>query len=304
MTIRDIVTLYTISLIAACASTAESSFLLYPARQVVHDAGFPSVLGPAQIEPARNPDAEAIAHLEQGAFFKRHFNGAQVYGQASFSREGPAFGDSIHFFEEHAVVASLDKPAVDAIFIESFRSSAWSGSDGGRAIMITTGVSRRHGDVNEKSLILAGLDQTEAAGRLSSAEWVTDDGRVAAYGEIQAVVEKQGRKFLTIDFGEWITEEECRRRVRAGSLDLDEADCEVDSLRYDNQNPTLREFAVADDVEILIAHPSRPAQIMAWHEFAELQHVRADDKRELWDGLWRIFRRGNTVERIEWIYTP
>jgi hypothetical protein len=148
------------------------------------------------------------------------------------------------------------------------------------------------------------LDQTEAAGRLSSAEWVTDDGRVAAYGEIQAVVEKQGRKFLTIDFGEWITEEECRRRVRAGSLDLDEADCEVDSLRYDNHNPTLREFAVADDVEIVIEHPSRPAQIMAWHEFAELQHVRSDDTRELWDGLWRILRRGNTVERIEWTYTP
>lgn len=69
MTIRDIVTLYTISLIAACASTAESSFLLYPARQVVHDAGFPSVLGPAQIEPARNPDAEAIAHLDARCLF-------------------------------------------------------------------------------------------------------------------------------------------------------------------------------------------------------------------------------------------
>jgi hypothetical protein len=87
-------------------------------------------------------------------------------------------------------------------------------------------------------------------------------------------------------------------------LDLDEADCEVDSLRYVNQNPELREFTVADDVQIAIVHPSRPTKMMSWEQFVKMERTRAEDMRELWDGLWKIYRRGEMVKRIEWVYTP
>jgi hypothetical protein len=140
--------------------------------------------------------------------------------------------------------------------------------------------------------------------KLSSAESVTTDGRIDAYGTIDDVGEKNGHRYLNIDYGEWISEEECRRRVEAGTLDLDENDCEVDSLRYADQNPKLGRFGVADDAQISILRPSLPIKSMTWDQFAEMWRTRTESTRELWDGIWHIYRRGDLVDRIEWVYTP
>jgi hypothetical protein len=146
---------------------------------------------------------------------------------------------------------------------------------------------------------------TKEAEPLSSAERLAEDGRIEAFGHITALGAKDGHRYLSIDYGEWISEPECRRRVAAGTLtDLDESDCEVDALRYVNQNPRVREFEVAQDVEISIQRPSAPPRPMSWEGLSKLFRDRNEQTRELWDGLWRIGRRGKQVERIDWVYTP
>jgi len=44
--------------------------------------------------------------------------------------------------------------------------------------------------------------------------------------------------------------------------------------------------------------------MMTWDEFVKMQRTRPEDARELWGGPWQIQRRGNIVERIEWVYMP
>ncbi len=149
-----------------------------------------------------------------------------------------------------------------------------------------------------------GAEHTAPADKLSSAESVTAAGRIAVYGTIDDVGEKDGHRFLSIDFGEWITEEECRHRVEGGTLVLGESDCEVDPLRYADQNPKLRRFGVADDAQIRIPRPSLPTKSMTWGQFAEMWRARTESTRELWDGIWHIYWRGDLIDRIEWVYTP
>jgi hypothetical protein len=142
-----------------------------------------------------------------------------------------------------------------------------------------------------------------ARDQLSNAEWMTDDGRVATYGYIKSLGVKDGKRALRIDYAEWLTEDECRRRVRSGTLKWAEDDCETE-VRIVNDNPHVRNFTVSLGVEITCQYPDQPAKRLSWEQFTEIWHKRSKGTRELREGLWKIERRDNVVERIEWIWLP
>jgi len=137
----------------------------------------------------------------------------------------------------------------------------------------------------------------------SSEESAAGDGRVSAYGNIRDLGEKGGNRFLSIDYVEWISQEECKRRLKAGTLDPVETECDID-YHIVNESKRLRELGVADPVEILIQRPSRFPETMSWDELSRIWRFRDEEARELWDGLWQIRRRDGLVERIEWVYLP
>lgn len=189
----------------------------------------------------------------------------------------------IHFFDKHLRSIELGEFADPYAFVEGLRSAGWygGGAESVREIPIGTPLWK-FVSCRESSAVPAPNENEETTGStvsLSSAEWIAEDGRIAAYGEVKDVGEKERRRFLGIDYGTWISEEECKRGVAAGTLDMDESDCEVDSLRYVNQNPKVRKFAVAGDVEVVIPHPSRPTKMMTWGQFAKLWRARTDDPR-------------------------
>jgi len=43
---------------------------------------------------------------------------------------------------------------------------------------------------------------------------------------------------------------------------------------------------------------------MTWDQFADMLRARTESTRELWDGIWHIYRRGDLIDGIEWVYTP
>jgi len=136
-------------------------------------------------------------------------------------------------------------------------------------------------------------------------ERLAEDGRIEAFGHITALGTEGGHRYLSIDYGEWISESECRRRVAAGTLvGLDESDCEVDALRYVNENPRVRDFEVDPQVAIRIQRPSEAPQQTSWEALSRIFRDRTAETGELWDGLWLIGRRGKQIERIDWVYMP
>lgn len=161
------------------------------------------------------------------------------------------------------------------------------------------------GEMGSPQATTSGPSETKESEPLSSAERLAEDGRIEAFGDITALGTEDGRRTLSIDYGEWISESECRRRVAAGTLaGLDKSDCEIDALRYVNQNPQVRDFDVDQRVRITIQRPSAPPEQMSWEALSKIFRDRDGQTRELWDGLWRIGRRGRTIERIDWVYMP
>ena len=140
---------------------------------------------------------------------------------------------------------------------------------------------------------------------LASAERIDDDGSITAYGVITDLGIKEGKRFLRIDYVEWLSEEECERRVATGTVaDLTDSDCSIDSLRVVNQNPRVREFSVADPVRIRVMRTPQRTETLSWDALTGIFRARAAERRELWDGLWEVHRRGPLIERIDWLYQP
>ena len=283
--------------------------------QDLDNKGFLLEFGPPYDNGVRNVHSATITHPKRGTVFEFNFMIGMGYAAPFLTLRG-ADGDlsksfHLHFFDKNLRSMELDKFALPYAFIDGLGPADWYGVQAdttARKVPIGTPLWRfAHCRQSTNSPgANAANTRTGSGETLSSAESITSDGLITAYGEINDVGNKDGRRFLRIDYGEWISEKECKRRVNAGTLDLDEADCEVDSLRYVNQNPKLREFTVADDVQIAIPHPtpSRSNKMMSWEQFVKMERTRTEDMRELWDGLWKIYRRDKMVERIEWVYTP
>lgn len=280
--------------------------------QDMDNKGFLLEFGPPHYG-IRNVHSATITHSKRGTLFEFNLMFGMGYA-APFLTLRDADEElskpfHLHFFDKNLRSMELDKSALPYAFIDGLGPADWYGVQAdttARKIPIGTPLWRFARCTASTNTAGATTEnkQSGSTEKLSSAESIASDGQIAAYGDIKDVGNKEGRRFLSIDYGEWISEKECRRRVKAGKLDLDAAECEVDSLRYVNQNPKLREFTVADDVQIVILHPSRPTKMMSWNQFVKMERTRAEDTQELWDGLWKIYRRGKTIKRIEWTYTP
>ena len=302
---RYVTVLWAISLALSSAALGATCPFEKSVYEDVDGNGFRLEFGPPKVDVVNVVYSATITHPQRGTVFDFDFRYTVGHAVALLSRRDADDGSAtrrIHFFDKHLRSISLDDVAAPYAFVEGLGSADWyrGGAEIARRIPIGTPLWK-FTSCRESSAVPRQTGSTE---KLSSAEWVTKDGRIAAYGDIKGIGEKEGRRFLRIDYGEWISEKECRRRVAAGTLNMDESDCEVDSLRYVNQNPKVREFTVADDVEVVIPHPSRSTKTMTWDRFTEMRGGRSEDTRELWDGLWQIYRRDKTVERIEWAYTP
>ncbi len=283
--------------------------------QDLDNKGFLLEFGPPHDNGVRNVHSATITHPRRGTLFDFNLMFGMGYA-APFLTLRDADEElskpfHLHFFDKNLRSMELDKSALPYAFIDGLGPADWYGVQAdttARKIPIGTPLWRfvRCSESTNTPGANAANKRAGSTETLSSAESIASDGQITAYGEIKDVGNKDGRRFLSIDYGEWISEKECKRRVKAGSLNLDEADCEVDSLRYINQNPKLRQFTVADDVQIVIPHPSpsRPTKKMSWDQFVKMERTRSEDTRELWDGLWKIFRSGKIIKRIEWAYTP
>ena len=307
--------LWAISLTISFSAFGDACSLEKSVYQDLDSKGFLLKFGPPHDNGVRNVHSATISHPKRGTVFEFDFMIGMGYA-APFLTLRDADGElakpfHLHFFDKNLRSMELDKFALPYAFIDGLGPADWHGVQAdttARKIPIGTPLWRftRCSELTNTPGANTASKQAGATGKLSSAESITSDGWIAAYGDLKDVDNKDGRRFLSIDYGEWISEKECKRRVKAGTLGLDEADCDVDSLRYVNQNPKLREFTVADDVQIEISHPStsRPTKMMNWDQFVKMKRTRADNTRELWDGLWKIYRSGKIIKRIEWVYTP
>jgi len=298
--------LFATGLALPVAVLAQGCPLERSAYKDMNGRGFVLEFAPAPGDSATVLYTVTIKHPKRGILFDFDFSYSQGIGESLLTPRGGGNTEfhRIHFFDEK--LKSFDAEfAAPYAFVEGlgFADHYGKGELGSREPALGTPLWKfsqcKATQPDENST----ETKSKEAGALSSAESVTDDGRIAAFGQIRDLGIKDGRRYLNIDYVEWLSREECERRVKSGALDPDEAECDLD-FHIVNQNERIREFGVAEGVEIAIQRPSRFPETLSWDELSKIWRHREDDTRELWDGLWQIRRRDDKVERIEWFYTP
>jgi hypothetical protein len=270
--------------------------------------GFVLAFSPASGDSVLDLYRVEISHPRRGVLFALDFRYSIGDAQPMLvpgDRDSDEF-HRIHFFDSALRCVEGDSAAPYAV-VEGLGSADYHGPGQMGSVEPPLGTPIWKLEGCDASDATGGETQpaTPQASALSSAESRTEDGLVSAYGDITGIGVRNGRRFLAIDYVELVSEEECKRRVAAGILDdLTADDCEVDSLRFVNQNPKVRELTVSDTARIRIPHPSRGNRTLSWTQLERLFDERSDATRELWDGLWQIARRGDVIERIDWVYTP
>lgn len=266
-------------------------------------------------EPSDALYAVAIRHPQRGVVFDFDFRYSNGYVEALLvardEDENEAY-HRLHFFDRDFTsippAAGDFAPAYALAEGLGYADYYGTGDQGQREPALGTPMWRfaRCKAAGEKTTAVptpAGQPTAAEPGRLSSAERREDDGRISAYGYVSDLRIKDGRWYLSIDYVEWLSQEECQRRVRAGVLDWDAAECEAE-VRIVNTNPELRKFALGKSVAIIIKYPERPVSTLSPQKLSEVWHAPSDETAELREGLWQILRRGNVVERLEWVYVP
>ena len=140
---------------------------------------------------------------------------------------------------------------------------------------------------------------------LSSAETRLPNGDIKGMGFIREVGEKDGVRYLKIDYAEFLTGEEARQAaLDAGEIQPGEDLPNDYYIR--NVNPMLREFAISASVAITTATRAggmdEPA---SWAEFLSFWGpAPAGGASHLKDMPWWIVRTGNVVHTIDEQYLP
>ncbi len=264
--------------------------------------------GPASGKKADVTHTVMIKHPKRGIIFEFNLSFGMGFAGAFLSpkeEREETKNHRIHFFDEELKSADWEEGAPPYAFIEGLGFADYYGKDtGGREFILGDPMWKFARCRTARPEQIIGSPQTGPTQQLSSAEWIAGGGHIAAYGNIKDLSGKdEGRRYLHIDYVEWLSEDDCRQRVKSGVLqwDIDECDLEVRIL---NENPQVRKFTVADDVRIIYHYPGQPARTMTWDRLTVFWQERAEDTRELWDGLWKIHRRDGVVEMMEWIYLP
>jgi hypothetical protein len=271
--------------------------------------GFQLEFRPASGKAANVTHTAIIKHPKRGVLFEFNVSTASGFAETLLSPKNGKGGEEahrIHFFGKNLESADWDESAPEYAFIEGLGYADYYGNQdkGGREVTL--------GNPMWKFTLCRKTSQEKAERplqpspepkKLSSAEWIDDGGRIAAYGIIKSLGIKEGKPYLGIDYVEWLSEEECRRRIKAGTLKWDEDECEVE-VRILNENPLIRSFSVSRDVEIICQYPDQPPKSLSWHNLTEIWRARTRDTEELREGLWKIERRDGVIERMEWVWLP
>jgi hypothetical protein len=144
---------------------------------------------------------------------------------------------------------------------------------------------------------------------LSSAETRLPNGDIKGMGFITKVWEKDGVRYLSIDYAEMLTGEEARQAaIEAGVIEPDE-DLPNDYF-IRNVNTKLREFTISPAVAITTATRwapnDGPAAPCTWEEFVGFwgPGPLPDGDTQLHAVPWWIVRTGTEVHSIEEQYIP
>lgn len=151
-----------------------------------------------------------------------------------------------------------------------------------------------------------GETTTAAGGQLAPGEKVLANGNIAAMGFIKSIQERDGKRYITIDYAEMLSGREAVDAAReAGDIGPDE-DLPND---YYISNPTLdkREFEVSADVAITTSSwQGEMGKTITWDVFTSFWSVSPPDQEAsfLRDSPWWIERDGQTVIKIDEQYLP
>ena len=307
MRIHAALSLACLAAVPACDATADCLL----EDSIYEDADgreFLLEFGPASAQMANVTHTATIRHPRRGAIFEFNFSTGTALAQAFLSlRMGSAEPEEhrAHFFDKDLRSATWDDSAPPYAFVEGLGYADYYGNrdKGSRDVVLGNPMWTLARCRTSPTDIGADAAQTTPTRVLSSAEPVADGGLIAAYGFIRDLGAAGGQQYLRFDRVEWLSEDECRRRVNAGILNWNAEDCDND-VRIFNEDDEAVNFDVSDNVEIAYQYPRQTPRTLSWEALAGTWRARTPDTGDLWDGLWRLYRRDGMVERIEWVWLP
>ncbi len=187
-------------------------------------------------------------------------------------------------------------------------STGVGGGDGGTGETTTvssgesTTVSSAEATTTSSSL----PQTTSTTQKLISGETRLDDGKIKVMGFIDRVWESGGKRWLRIDYAEFLTGDEAREAaIKAGQLSPGEELPNDYFIR--NESHTLREYQVSSSVRITTStwHGEQEFPV-TWEQFKAFWSDSPPDADAafLKDSPWWIIRDGSLVVRIDEQYLP
>lgn len=147
---------------------------------------------------------------------------------------------------------------------------------------------------------------TTTPGELAPGEEVLPDGNIKVMGFIKSIREKDGKRYVTIDYAEMLTGEAALEAARAaGDIGPDE---DLPNDYYiSNPGSDKREFEVSLEAAITTSSwHGEMNQPVTWDVFTSFWSVSPPDQEAsfLRDSPWWIERDGQTVVKIDEQYLP
>jgi hypothetical protein len=150
-------------------------------------------------------------------------------------------------------------------------------------------------------------EATTTTEQLSSAETLLPSGHIKAMGFIDKVWEEGGKRYISIDYAEWLTGQEAVDAAAAAGYTIAPGE---DEYWIRNDNPQKRVFEVADTAPITGFSTTRGEvdQPIAWDTFMSLWSTSPPTDTGLQfsvnEAPWWIERDGQTVVKIDQQYVP
>jgi hypothetical protein len=140
---------------------------------------------------------------------------------------------------------------------------------------------------------------------LSNAEILQPDGTIKVMGYIDKVWEKDGKRYISIDYAQMLSGEEARQAAIAdGVIGPDD---ELDNDYYIvNENTKKREFTVSDSATFTTSTLGGVMEQPAtWAEFKSFWSATSPEGAEHLKRMpWWIVREGTVVQSVEEQYLP
>jgi hypothetical protein len=152
-----------------------------------------------------------------------------------------------------------------------------------------------------------GTKPETSTGTVSTAETVLPDGHIKAVGYIAEVWEQDGRRYLSIDYAEWLTGEEAIDAAAAAGYPIEPGE---DEYWIRNENPQKRTFEVSGSVAITTSTRWVAGDQMGapctWADFESFWGLGPFPESEdsLHEKPWWIERNGSLVVKIDEQYLP